>query len=49
MLSPPNIANGQRFTKSKYDVIGHRILKYERNNLYNIRCLSQHPQPKKEK
>jgi hypothetical protein len=49
MLSPPNIANGQRFTKSKYDVIGHGILKYERTNLYNITSLSQHPQSKKEK
>jgi hypothetical protein len=49
MLSPPNIANEQRFTKLKYDVIGHGILKYEWTNLYNIRCLSQHPKPKKEK
>jgi hypothetical protein len=28
----------------KYDIIGLGILKYERSNLHNIRCLSQHVQ-----
>jgi hypothetical protein len=46
-LLPPNIASGQIFTKSRYDVIGNRIIRYEQTILYNIRRLSQHPQSKK--
>jgi hypothetical protein len=39
-LLPPNIESGQTFTKSRYDVIGNGIIKYEQTNLYNIRRLS---------
>jgi hypothetical protein len=46
-LLPPNIESGQTFTKSRYDVIGNGIIRYEQTNLYNIRRLSQHPQSKK--
>jgi hypothetical protein len=48
-LLPPNIASGQIFTKSRYDVIGNGIIRYEQTNHYNIRRLSQQPQSKKGK